>query len=161
MLIIKQPSIPESQQSGFSLLEVLISLVLIAVGLLGLTGMQSTALQQNHSAYQRSLAAQLAYDIADRMRANISAIDSYSTDGSGIVALEDLGYTCSDPCTPDRMAVYDLVEWHDTLSSELPFGKATITPSLAGIYKISIQWDDNRDGVADGNDPNFVVSFQP
>ena len=67
------------RQSGFSLLEVLIAIVVTSIGLLGLAAMQATGLRNNHSAYHRSQATVLAYDIADRMRSNVSSMLSYVT----------------------------------------------------------------------------------
>jgi len=150
-----------NKQQGFSLLEVLITLVILAIGLLGLAGLQATGLKNNLSAYHRTQATQLAYDIADRMRANISAIGSYATNDPSAASTNAACLEVGAACTPTVMASHDLKEWSQAITSELPFGQATITPNIAGIHKISIQWDDNRDGVADGNDPNFEVSFQP
>ena len=61
-----------NKNTGFTLIEVLIAMIILAVGLLGLAGLQATSLRNNQSAYNRSVATQLAYDIADRMRANYS-----------------------------------------------------------------------------------------
>ncbi len=58
--------------TGFTLIEVLIAMLVLAVGLLGLAGLQATSLRNNQSAYNRSQATQLAYDLADRMRANFT-----------------------------------------------------------------------------------------
>ena len=58
------------KNTGFTLIEVLIAMIILAVGLLGLAGLQATTLKNNQSAYNRIKATQLAYDIADRMRAN-------------------------------------------------------------------------------------------
>lgn len=55
---------------GFSLIEVLVTLLITSVGLLGLAGLQVKSLQFNHGAYLRSQANILAYDMADRMRLN-------------------------------------------------------------------------------------------
>ncbi|MCX7101946.1 MAG: type IV pilus modification protein PilV, partial [Methylobacter sp.] len=60
------------QTAGFTLIEVLIAMLVLAVGLLGLAGLQATSLKSNQSAYNRSQATQLAYDLADRMRANVA-----------------------------------------------------------------------------------------
>lgn len=55
---------------GFTLLEVLIAMVVFAIGMLGLAGMQGTALKDNNDAYMRSQAVFFAYDMGDRIRAN-------------------------------------------------------------------------------------------
>jgi type IV pilus assembly protein PilV len=164
MLISKQPSIPASQQNGFSLLEVLISLVLIAVSLLGLTGMQSTALKQNHSAYQRSLAAQLAYDITDRMRVNRSSFAAYITNDPASDGTENADCLNNTGCTSAAMAAHDLFEWNRALTQEasLPLAQATITRIAAeDMFTITITWDDERDGIVDGQDPVFETRFHP
>lgn len=144
---------------GFTLLEVLITLVILAVGLLGLAGLQATGLKQNHSAYMRSQATQLAYDIADRMRANMTAVDSYlTTDPSSASAQPNCMTTTG--CTPAQMAENDLYEWNLALTDALPpspLHSATISFDT-GVYTISITWDDNRDGVIDSDDPIFLVS---
>ena len=67
-----------NKNAGFTLIEVLIAMLVLAVGLLGLAGLQATSLRNNQSAYNRSQATQLAYDIADRMRANSAGIASYT-----------------------------------------------------------------------------------
>ncbi len=59
--------------SGYTLVEVLVAVVILSVGLLGLAGMQARGMRNSHDAYLRSQAAILAYDIADRMRANRDA----------------------------------------------------------------------------------------
>jgi type IV pilus assembly protein PilV len=56
--------------SGFTLIEVLIAMLILSVGLLGLAGFQASSARNNTSAYNRSQATQLAYDLADRIRAN-------------------------------------------------------------------------------------------
>jgi len=57
--------------TGFTLIEVLVAVVVLAGGLLGLAALQVTSLSSNQTAYNRSQATQLAYDIADRMRTHI------------------------------------------------------------------------------------------
>ena len=60
-----------NKSNGFTLIEVLISLVVLSLGLLGLAALQASSLRSNQGAYYRSQAAQFAYNIADRMRANV------------------------------------------------------------------------------------------
>ena len=56
--------------AGFTILEVLIAMLVFAIGMLGLAGMQGTALKDNNDAYLRSKAVFFAYDLGDRIRAN-------------------------------------------------------------------------------------------
>ena len=65
MFITKQAS------QGFSLIEVLVSVFVLSVGLLGLAGLQGFSLKHTNTAYYRGQAIQLTYDMADRIRANV------------------------------------------------------------------------------------------
>lgn len=140
------------KQQGFSLLEVLISVLVLSVGLLGLAALQTTSLKNNHSAHYRTSATVLAYDIIDRMRINPGA-DYTRNIGD---AQPPAGSTVND----------DLREWTDTLSRELPGGDGAI--AIAGdIITITVQWDDSRgdDSIsreATGYDGtrNFIVRTQ-
>lgn len=66
-------------QTGFSLIEVLVSMVVIALGLLGFAGLQAYSLKANNLAMQRSLAAMQAHSIIESMRANRFNLESYRT----------------------------------------------------------------------------------
>jgi len=59
--------------NGFTLLEVMISLLILSIGLLGIAALQANSLKTNHGAYQRTQAIFLAYDMMDRLRANRTA----------------------------------------------------------------------------------------
>src|SRR5690606_7893202 len=59
------------RHSGFTLIEVMVALVILAVGLLGMASLMTRSQQSNESAYSRSQATLLAYDIIERMRANL------------------------------------------------------------------------------------------
>jgi type IV pilus assembly protein PilV len=70
------------RQRGASLIEVLISMLILALGLLGFAGMHMVGLKSNHSAQLRSQATLLAHDLADRMRsARDAALDGQFDDG--------------------------------------------------------------------------------
>ena len=64
------------RQSGVSLIEVLVSTLILAIGLVGVAGMQALALHNNQEAQMRSHASALAYDLADRMRNNVAAANA-------------------------------------------------------------------------------------
>lgn len=140
----------QNKISGFSLLEVLIAFLVVSVGLLGMAGLQATALRNNHSAYLRSQAVLMAYDIMDRMRANKAAAMA----GSYARSFGDSkpSTTCSSICTPSQMAEADENEWVDALA-KLPSGDGSVLVTSAGLATVTIRWDDNRD-------TSNLISFQ-
>ncbi|MGZ8239918.1 MAG: type IV pilus modification protein PilV [Methylobacter sp.] len=147
--------------TGFTLIEVLIAMIILAVGLLGLAGLQATSLRNNQSAYNRSQATQLAYDIADRMRANVPAANNYAGTfmaPSAAAAQADC-ITISLTCTAAHMAQNDLFQWNSAVTTALPGGAGTIARA-GSVFTITITWDDNRDGSVNASDPNFQTSFQ-
>ena len=144
--------------TGFTLIEVLIAMLVLAVGLLGLAGLQATSLKNNQSAYNRSQATQLAYDLADRMRANAAGIGTYTALLPNAATAKP-NCLITTGCSLADMAENDLFEWNSAISNVLPSGVSSITVA-DGVYTIAITWDDDRDG-DDSNNPNFQTSFQP
>lgn len=146
-----------NKNAGFTLIEVLIAMLVLAVGLLGLAGLQATGLKNNQSAYNRSQATQLAYDLADRMRANVAGKASYTAILPSSATAKTNCLTTTG-CTPADLAQNDLFEWNSAVSNNLPSGIGTIAVA-ANIFTISITWDDDKDG-NDTNNPNFQTRFQ-
>lgn len=145
------------RQKGFGLLEVLITVVILAIGLLGLAGLQATGLKYNHSAYNRSQSSILAYDIIDRMRANQVAIANYVT----ATATEKSNCMTLAGCTPFEMVQNDLFEWETVIAATFAAGTGAISVDGSGTnttYTVEITWNDDRDG--SGN-LTFKVSFLP
>lgn len=99
----------KSQQSGFSLIEVLISLLVLAVGMVGLGGLQVASLKGTANAHSRTIATMYAMDLADRMRANPLGVSGGSY---GVTASCSGGEFCrnSKYCTPAQIAAFDLQE---------------------------------------------------
>ncbi|MCQ8127272.1 type IV pilus modification protein PilV [Methylomonas rivi] len=142
---------------GFTLIEVLVAVIILAIGLLGLAGIQTVGLKNNQSAYTRSQATQLAYDIADRMRANVAGVTTYTTTDPPDAA-ETAACSTATGCTPAQMAETDLFQWNATLTDVLPGGSGTI--AVAGnVFTITITWDDDHDG-DNSNNPSFQTSFR-
>lgn len=148
-----------SRQSGFTLLEVLISLVILAIGLLGLASLQATGLKNNHSAYHRSQATQLSYDIADKIRSNMAAISSYASITPSSALAKSGCTTKAGTCSVTDMAQNDLFEWNNALAAVLPSGAGTITQA-GSEYIIAITWDDDRDG-NNANNINIQTRIRP
>ena len=149
-------------ENGFTLIEVLISLMILAGGLLGYLGLQATGLKNTMSSYHRSQATQMIYDMTDRIRVNKSAADNYLTSfmSSSSAAEQSDCIIVSTTCSNEDMAQNDLYLWNQQLTSNqlLPSGSGTITVS-GSIYTISVTWDDNRDGSVNSSDPSLQVSF--
>lgn len=128
-----------SIQKGFTLIEVLVSLLILAVGLLGMASLMTTSMHSSHNAYSRNEASLLAYDIADRMRLNreqaISA-NSYVLDTDD----EPAETSCGDAgCTASEQAQVDLYHFYTELQNNLPGGTAQISRNN-NQYTIELSW---------------------
>ncbi len=122
---------------GFSLIEVLVALVVLSVGLLGLAALQSTAVEFNHDAYLRSQATILAYDIADRMRANREEATDEAYDSSFAGTLP----ACTD-AVAGTVVQQDIGAWRRALVCSLPSGNGQIDwDAAAEILTVTVRWD--------------------
>jgi len=128
--------------AGFSLLEVLVTLVVLSLGVLGVAGLQNVALKNAHSALLRAQAAQYAYDMADRMRVNRAA----AAGGAYNRALGDPAPTGSSLADSDRAA------WLAQVRS-LPEGAGGIVVDANGTATITVRWDETAFGNS-GTDAN-------
>lgn len=139
---------------GFTLVEILVSVFVLGIGLLGLSGLQVASLQNNHSAYLRSQATLLAYDMADRMRANLTAVRSLDYNQ----ATATLNGNCSNAtgCSPAEMAQNDLYEWSHSSS---PTSVARLLPNGAGMVCIDSTPNDGKSSSAncDGNGVTYAI----
>lgn len=139
----------DSHQRGMSLLEVLVAIVVLALGLLGLAALQMTSLKGGHGAYLRSQAAQMAYDMSDRLRANRDGAPDYA------FALPDPRPACDRTLVAaGTLPQRDVAEWLNTLACVLPAGNGSVA-RVAGtdIYDISVRWTEreaDEDGGTDG-----------
>lgn len=139
--------IKKRTQTGYSLIEVLVALVVLGVGLLGLASLQATSLRNTDAAYRRSQAVYYAYAIIDQMRANRSAAlgGNYSIDMDGSKAAQNC---MSSACTSTQLAQRDLHQWLANLAEALPSGDgeistSTVSPSTGGALTrvdVTIQW---------------------
>lgn len=135
---------------GFSLIEVLIAVLILAIGLLGLAGLQTFSLQSNLNAYQRSQATALTYEIIDAMRANraVAIAGGYNMNFGDVPA----GASIADQ---DRIA------WRQRVTALLPVGDTRIQAQGGDIFTIDIQWDDSKSpGAAAGTVQTFSVTTQ-
>ena len=153
-------------ENGFSLVEILVSIFISSVGLLGFAALQGASLKYNHNAYVRSQAILLAYDMADRIRANRSGAENDQYD---IINTPIISHSCNeddtDPgsvpspggCTPDQMAEYDAYRWRNDVSTYLPSGIGTVDGDGTN-FDITVNWQDK--GVAGNEAQTFVLAVR-
>ena len=158
-------------QQGFSLFEVLIALVVLALGMLGIAHMMLITHKSNSSNYIRQQAVQSAYDILDRIQANRQAAISGNYTVSNLVlagtptAPSAPSTNCSQSiCTPTQLAAYDTWDWLSANVTQLPNGCGAISTTASGIntvVTVTVQWDDSPAqttlGIINPSPAQFIV----
>lgn len=150
---------------GFSLVEVLVALIVLAVGLLGIAKMEALAISNITVANRRSLAAIEAQSLADAMHLNrgfwstaaanaaVITVSGTTVTNAPVAPAPNCLYqpTAPAPCTPAGLASWDLEQWANDLSRLLPNDQATITCNNSAPIDclITITW--SEDAVALNN----------
>lgn len=158
------------RQSGFSLIESLIAILVVAIAALAMGALQLTSLRSTGSSLLRTIANQQAYDIADRARANLPAYRAGAYVGAG--ASHAACFAAG--CTPQQQAEMDLYLWNQANASLLPSGQGVVcidstpndgtpaAPACDGVaganLAVKIWWDDDRSGSAS---QRFVQNVRP
>jgi type IV pilus assembly protein PilV len=146
------------------MLEVLVTLAILSVGLLGVAALQSIGIKFNHQSYQRTQAVFQAYDILDRIRANwkcVSATPACAYDNLLMGTIPGAPPSCLSPdgsaqCTPNQMATSDVAHWNTLNAQLLTAGRGTICRGninpldntcvlVAGsrTYSVAVMWIEN------------------
>ncbi len=140
MIDMHRQKIPTRSQRGFSLVEVLIALIIMSVGMLGIASLYVQSMQAGRTSLFRHSAVTLAGDVADRIRANPTAVAAYEgvgANGGCIVG----GTNCSNV----QMAAQDILLWDLQATDTLPNGNViinidnTVNPP---VYTIAVTWDE-------------------
>ena len=128
-------------QSGFTLLEILVAMVVLSIGLLGLAGLMTTSMRDNLSASHRTQATWMAYDMIDRMRANRASAfaGTYNTPLAAPAPC-----VAAAPATTLPAQTQDLEAWKSQLACVLPEGAGSIAVDGGRVATIVIQWNDSR-----------------
>jgi type IV pilus assembly protein PilV len=128
-----------SKQAGATMIEVLISILILSFGMIGLAGLQSVASKSTQSAFLRSQAAALATDMSDRMRANYKSVvagDYNRLPGDAVP-------------TGTSIAQTDLNRWLGNVQSSLPNGQGCIAHNqTTKITTVIVAWNDTRNAGA-------------
>lgn len=135
--------------SGASLIEVLVSILILSFGMLAMAGLHASSLRYGKMAQFKSVATQLAYDLSDRMRANAGGAtagdynfaQAYTPDSSEVTVP-----SCAMPgsCTPEELAAIDMAQARNTARVSLPGGALVVTQDAAAsnVFNIWMLWLD-------------------
>lgn len=145
---LRPAAIDPARQQGSSLLEVLVTLAIVAVALLGTAALQAKALQLNQGGQFRAQAVFLVADIAERMEANKAA----AVAGAYVLTSGDtppsLVTDCSTAvCSSSTLATYDILQWQAAVAAVLPQGSWSVARTATGnpsTYSIAVSWVDRR-----------------
>ncbi|WP_422132955.1 type IV pilus modification protein PilV [Endozoicomonas sp. ALD040] len=146
--------VPQSKEKGFGLIEVLISVVIFMVGILGMAGMQAQATRATQDSLQRSQALWLANEMSERMKVNVQGVQSGRYQSRAQTASSNLSSYCAGPaprqclantCTADEMAdfdVHDLMCRNARLSDQQMTVSCSASPCNSGAtVSITLEWE--------------------
>jgi type IV pilus assembly protein PilV len=127
-------------QVGFSLIESMVSLVVVSVGMIGIASLYGQGLGASRTALFRTQAVNLVADMADRIRMNRQGDVAYA----GAAADNDCDAAGGATCTPAQMAAHDVFEWTAQVAQRLPNGVGAVqyTGTTPPTYTISATWEE-------------------
>ena len=134
-----------STQRGLGLIEVLITVLVLAIGLLGLAGLQLTSMRNNQSAMERSMGVVQSYSIIEAIRADPDSAKS----GRFNIGLED---DASGSTFPARSVAL----WREQLQQNLGSAATGSVTCDSSNCTVIIQWDDSRG--MDGSETQQIVT---
>lgn len=154
------PPISKSKQTGVSLIEALVALLILALGIMGLAGLQTQALVDGRESNHRAVAVQMAEDLLERMQANSQIRMTNPTPNPYVVAF---GTIPSNPdcftnaCNGTQLANFDLWQWKTSLRNLLPGGDAQVFRSTTDPtqFGVLIAWSESQSrnqGIATSGD---------
>lgn len=147
----------KNSASGFTLIEILVAALILAIGILGMATMMLSSLKSDQSAFYRSMASTYAYDMADRIRKNAA----WARDNTGYNAISTKGSIPTNPgcqtqangCPPSSIAEIDIREWTTNFENingiadaqyktVLPNSVGTVTRGTDNLFTIRVQWSE-------------------
>lgn len=148
------------QMKGVGLVEVLVALIVISIGMLGIAALYVTAIQAKTTSSSRMKAVNLAYDIADRIRANANAVANYAQAETSSTTLTAPSKLCKTaPCTGPELAAADLYEWNsNAIVNGLPgtvTRTITVNVGTPSTFIITLKWVEQT-----GNESRYLLQGQ-
>jgi len=134
------------------LIEALITLAVLSIGLLGMAALQVIATQENAGALRHSQAIWHAYDMADRLRANLAGVEGGAYDNIDTRTLPPSPPLCGAgaPCSPQEIATMDASQWGLRVQG-LPGGSGRVVAEGGDPRRFLVQarWRDDAANLAD------------
>lgn len=140
------------QQRGDTMIEILVTILVLAVGVLGVAAMQITTLKNLNSSHSASIASMLAEDFGERMRANSAAALDNDYNHSSAPTSET---NCvANTCDAGDLAIYDMNSWWQSLNANLPSATGQVARAMGtDTFVITVRWDEDRSGSEGTNCP--------
>ena len=142
---------PSKFQRGISLIESLVAMVVVALGILGILGVQMRTLTDTSTTVRRAQAIRLIEDLGERMKTNPNALGNIGAYVSAFNVEPTVG-SCTSGCDSAQLAAYDLAVWKKAIKASLPLGQASVfvppAESGAGVQGrqlgVVIAWRENE-----------------
>ena len=144
------------KQRGVGLIEILVTILVIAIGLLGLAGMQTASMKNINNSHNRALATIAAYDMAERMRSNPAGVKGGSYDA--VTVNESTNASCGS--TPG--AAVDICEWAAALKASFSDDFVGSVTAAGLNHKIKITWTelDGNNETGSASAPDFTMEVR-
>ncbi|AOY66288.1 type IV pilus modification protein PilV [Xanthomonas perforans] len=151
----KVPHTSARSSRGFTLIEVLIAILVLAFGLLGFALLQTMNVRFVQSANYRTQATNLAYDLIDQMRSNRYLVTQYTAASFAAGSVTQAG-ACIYPTGEAVAITQNIARWQCQVAKALGDKAAATVTYANGVATVSISWGDQR---WDKDNPDAVTSF--
>lgn len=170
-----------SFQHGFTLIEILVTMAIMSVALVGMAGMDMFTYRKNNDAFFRAQATFQAYEMAARMQANAKELAKQNPVQNGYKNITGSGVSPPTPncldrasttksaasaidCSESEIAAFDADEWLYSTASLLPAGSGSViaptSSSFDGVYTITVSWKETV-SAQENTTKTFVYEFSP
>lgn len=131
------------RQRGIALIESLIAMLVMALGILGIVGVQMRALTDTQAGVRRAQAIRLIEDLGERLQSNPDALNNLTAYTTSPATAPDCAAAA---CTPAQIATFDAWQWHRNVAAALPAGTATVFIPQGGARQLGVMvgWSENR-----------------
>ena len=148
------------KQRGVGLIEVLVTVLILATSLMALAALQTRSLQFNQGSYLRSQANVYAYDILDRMRSNTANFDPVTgTANLATYTIAAAPFSLSSAAVTAPLEAADIDDWRRNIATTLPDGTGAINCDVNRVCTVTIKWTEITNNSGTANPDEDFSSF--